>query len=732
MTPSMPKTDFHSVIRCQTTASGVPNFPTMKVRTTRRGFCLLLMGFGVLAATVPQGRAEDPPAARTPAAILVTGYSLMPGWGLYPNTSPYGGTRPIGGASAMGTGQLTWIAEFAESGTHQVWVRAYGGYGSVGVAVNERRVEPGPPVGGRGYVWRHLGQIDIQAGTRHVDISASGMFDALLLTRDRGYHPQKDPLPEPVKDPRIRAPRRYRDDTPLRAAAGRHGFVVSRASLYDLSHANDVVPTAAHLIERLDVWGAPGEFVAGAFHVRALEALPTLRASLTELTGPAGARITPSRIDVRVVHLRERWVKLFGEAREPQHREVVPDMLVRDDLPGTPPPGHQGGYGGTSAVTSIPAHESRQFWITLDLAEDLPPGSYRGMVHIQVVGKPQRSFRLPLVLEVLAVPLKPVQGYYALYYPCQPSNKEHQYVSPERYLAELQDMVRHGCNAATLYGGVSTLEMARQAGMTEAPVIMGWGNDPAAEVAQAKALGFPDLYHYGVDEPNTPEQIKQIVTEAKRRLATGYHHMTAAINSPHAYEATKDFIDRPIYNSLVFGGKDNAQVKYVLDKGFIPVSYWLTRSSFPLYYRGMAGLWNTACGYRGTTPWAYQDSPAFGDVHAVVYPDEFGKPIPTLRWEAFREGIDDVRYLQALDRAIADAAERMATVPDGAGREALERALAGARDVRRTRYESIGGAWYAHLSAGLDEALDPGRREMADAVLTLRRALAATAWGTDR
>ena len=145
----------------------------------------------------------------------------------------------------------------------------------------------------------------------------------------------------------------------------------------------------------------------------------------------------------------------------------------------------------------------------------------------------------------------------------------------------------------------------------------------------------------------------------------------------------------------------------------------------------MVGLWNNACGYRGTIPWASRDS-SDGDLHAVMYSDEAGNPILTLRWEAFREGIDDVRYLQELDRAIAAATERMATVPDGAGRETLERALASACSVRGTRYESLGGAWYTHLSAGLDEALDAGRREMADAVLALQRALAAMARGADR
>lgn len=72
----------------------------------------------------------------------------------------------------------------------------------------------------------------------------------------------------------------------------------------------------------------------------------------------------------------------------------------------------------------------------------------------------------------------------------------------------------------------------------------------------------------------------------------------------------------------------------------------------------------------------------------MAYPDEFGRPIPTLRWAALRDGIDDVRYLQALDPALAAAEAQMGHAgPDADLAAALDRA----REVRRECYEAIDG-----------------------------------------
>jgi len=251
---------------------------------------------------------------------------------------------------------------------------------------------------------------------------------------------------------------------------------------------------------------------------------------------------------------------------------------------------------------------------------------------------------------------------------------------------------------------------------------MHWpGGDAKEQVTAAKRIGFEDLYYYGVDEPNNPEQIERCRKEAERRQRAGLHMLTA-INSKTAQVATRDFIDRPVYNIYVFGDKNNVDVMYVRERGFLPISYWVTATTYPLPYRALTGLYNKACGYQGSSPWAYQDYPdnrlydPDHPAHKVAYPDEFGQPIPTLAWEAHRAGIDDVRYLEALDRAVAAA--RMRFEQPNLPKD-LSAALDEALRVRKQDFESIDGRWFEYLCRLRPGDLENTRRILADATVRL-------------
>jgi hypothetical protein len=184
-----------------------------------------------------------------------------------------------------------------------------------------------------------------------------------------------------------------------------------------------------------------------------------------------------------------------------------------------------------------------------------------------------------------------------------------------------------------------------------------------------------------------------------------------------------------VYNIYVFGGKTNAAAMYARAKGFVPVSYWITATSFPLWYRSLAGLYNTACGYLGTAPWSYADDvdtslyDADRTVHRVSYPDQSLAPIPTLAWEAYRDGIDDVRFLQALDRAIARADARLHRPDPPTG---LATALAEAVQVRNAQYDAIEGRWFEYLCRLHPGDLSATRRALADATAGITRIIGPT------
>ncbi|MHC4404172.1 MAG: hypothetical protein ACYTG0_31345 [Planctomycetota bacterium] len=81
-----------------------------------------------------------------------------------------------------------------------------------------------------------------------------------------------------------------------------------------------------------------------------------------------------------------------------------------------------------------------------------------------------------------------------------------------------------------------------------------------------------------------------------------------------------------------------------------------------------------------------------------------------------RDGIDDVRYLQALDRAIATAEARLA---EDAPPPGLNAALEHARQVRQDCFESIGGRWFHYIGGLLPGDLNQIRRRLADATVKL-------------
>lgn len=671
-----------------------------------------------------------PTAAQTAAGaqqttLWVTADTLMPEWGIYPNSQTYGDTRPLGQFAAWtasgNRARLTWVAEVPAAGAYQLWVRRYGGYGNVNVQLDELGVAGGRggPGGGR-YIWRHLGAAKLASGRHHVDLLVDHcMFDAVLLTTDPALDPARGPLPKPESRPVLRALRTYRDDAGLREASGRRGFVAGQVSVEE-ELLYDWLPQAGQLTERLRLWGAANQYVNGTLAVRALDAIEELRVSLPEMVGPGARRLGPQEIDLRVVYVWPRQTHLFQQSS----RMLVPELLLRDDRTALPPKGRQGGFGGGQATAAIPAHQSRQLWLTVHVPAGSPPGLYRGQLALEVAGAADRQLRLPVELEVLAVDLRPAEGYYSIYWPSQPVDPQRaNYVSRERYAAELADQARHGLNAVTLYGGFATLDLVREAGMFKPPCVMGWpGGDAARQVEEARRLGFEDLYYYGVDEPNSPAQIERCQKEAERRKRAGLHMMTA-INGRQAQEATKDFVDRPVYNLYVFGGPDAPAAMYARQKGFRPISYWTTATHWPLWFRAMTGLYNKRCGYLGSAPWAYQDFPdnrlydPDRAVHRVAYPDSSGQPIPTLAWEAHRAGIDDVRYLEALDRAMAAAEKRLAEPNPPA---ALRDALARARTVRQRHFEAITGRWFQYVCTLEPGCLERTRRDLAEATIPLQ------------
>jgi len=94
----------------------------------------------------------------------------------------------------------------------------------------------------------------------------------------------------------------------------------------------------------------------------------------------------------------------------------------------------------------------------------------------------------------------------------------------------------------------------------------------------------------------------------------------------------------------------------------------------------------------------------------AAYPGEDGELVPTIDWEALREGVDDMRYIATLKHHAALAAK----TPEGgdaaeAAMQTLEEILEG--DPAATQYD--------FRSALSDDAFHGLRRRLADAITAL-------------
>jgi len=679
-------------------------------------------------------------AQQTPETIWTTAVTLAPGLGFWVAPEERSGTFPIGETSryktsVTGSGTLTWVVDFPQSGKYQVWTRQMGFPKSgIDVLVNEAAVSGGKGssnTNGNQYTWFHVGETAIKKGLAHVDLVINQRaLDAVLFTLDKDFQPEVGPLPVMVKSPILRAPRRYRNDSHLKSIAGAAGMVAGRMDDPYQQHNNDIVPSGIEVLDAVHLWGSPNQYVTATFSLRALVNASEVNIDLSGVKSPEW-RLDSSHFELRVAQLRDRSIAAYSEHTALTGKGTIPDLLLRDDRTVFPPSGKQGGFGGGHCVTSIPAHESRQIWMTVQIPTYCPPGEFRGVVNIQVKGSKERNLSIPVVLNVLPIDLKPVDGYYGSFYRCSIDPKSKGGITSKQLLSDLQFQVMYGLNAATLYDGAKMIPYARQAGMTQPPVSMvprttdggNWEDEARRQVAEAKAMGFPDLYFYGVDEAHTDDAVKLARSAGERSMKAGIHEQDSFM-SPADYDKLKDVVSRPVmmmYNFNTYSAH-NELVDYANQKGFQPISYWFSNASYPLRDRALVGLYNTACGYLGTAPWASQD---YGDSgpsadYFYFYPDKTGEPIPTIRFEAYRQGIDDVRYLQAMDRAISSAEKILVENPENPN---LQKALADTRLVRKTRFESITGGYIGFVNSITAKTLEETRKEMAEATININNSI---------
>ena len=200
----------------------------------------------------------------------------------------------------------------------------------------------------------------------------------------------------------------------------------------------------------------------------------------------------------------------------------------------------------------------------------------------------------------------------------------------------------------------------------------------------------PDRWaFYIMDEPWPGEELQDVI-EFARQVKKADPKVRNYITLPirHGHDAQYIDVSKCVDIIQLAGRPQPALLKEMLRHGPEIWSYNIQlRGTHPFHGYRREGCWDLMrCGELGTGFWAW-DAHAANSFHwregsrktkppgvkfAAIYDDQYNGIVPSLRTEAFREGIEDWKYLIMLDEAIERA--KVAGTPDDA--------LAAASDFR--------------------------------------------------
>jgi hypothetical protein len=436
-------------------------------------------------------------------------------------------------------------------------------------------------------------------------------------------------------------------------------------------------PGPGDATEILEATATPGELEGIGFGVRSGRDISGAGCTVSDLTGPAGATIPASAIDTRVVQVWEQK-GLRGKGFD---RIEVAEGLLKDDalnlldpqytetnLPSIPPE--------APVSANLRGGQSKGFYLIIKVPQTAVSGDYQGTVR---VGNAQSSGTARVVVHVLPYRLQGPGRTIGMYY----NDNIDEETSLPVYRARLEMMRSMGVEGLRLLANRQS--MAQELGEIKAAgfngPIMVWDSKgmfaPNAQnilrgyVKNLKTAGFAP-YIYGVDEPNDnvpPGQPKSMEGEAQVMQMTkdlGGLTTTALMKkTAEALVAQGNVLDFPLYSIVQGTGWDEYADSLMRDSGArankphplegyyygcwaenprrnrLLMGYYLFNSRMDAAYG-----WTFYTFHMRNTPQIFNDFDLEGNKKRwmTVYPTKEGCA-PTLQSEAFREGVDDLRYL---------------------------------------------------------------------------------------
>lgn len=186
--------------------------------------------------------------------------------------------------------------------------------------------------------------------------------------------------------------------------------------------------------------------------------------------------------------------------------------------------------------------------------------------------------------------------------------------------------------------------------------------------AERKVRQWPELLYYPVDEPSTSADSVAFMTEVLKAIkrVPGVRTYVTADPAHEQFEPMRPYIDiwccqpfNPDYETVTADMKARPGVEYWCypnhvngENDHTPVTGSRMTYGFGFWRSGFRTLIPWIYKSEGGNPWNYLDS-TYMDFFNRTADD--GGPIPVAMYEAYREGIDDGRYITTLKRWIERA-----------------------------------------------------------------------------
>ena len=473
------------------------------------------------------------------------------------------------------------------------------------------------------------------------------------------------------------------------------GFAVVPRPTLPLTY-DDYQPRAEEIDRPFVIKAAPGQIASGVLFVRAVKDLKgPLVIGLKgrpQLNGPYGAFLWAQRlVEFRVCHpLKIR--KTF------QQWEMRPHYL----MPG-PRKKPISNYTRTVELP-VPKGEGRSTWVTVSVPKGTPAGDYKGEIHVVAPGKTyvgyeqktgkNDGFSIPFIVRVRALKLDVPDVAFGMYAHTSREGKSSQLPLSVDHRAYI-DQRRHGMTAVDQGGGPVfrykdangkfrynfsafdyDMEKLKRAGFTRSFHYYAGGHAMKSDVQLAilkrcRDKGYPEPIFYVFDEPGArgkellPEMEKYFGAARKKGLKT----VTAGLD----WRTQAEAYDVWILDVSQIGSEDWPKIKARAAKvGAELCAYDCSQfiNTHPENIRFYTGLWTWAAKLNGNWIWEYGAGSPGAPSHAFSLSDTtppkqwsqygFAFSIPSgwaacTSWEARRDGVNDFRYLQTLERAITKA-----------------------------------------------------------------------------